>query len=464
VLFTVRLFVTVWRVSRVRRRATRWDRGESIARALVGDQGTTRVPEVVVDDAVTVPFTAGVRRPVIVFPPAAGNWPEDDVTRALVHELEHIRRADWVVLLCSRLVCAAYWFHPLAWIAWRRLRLEIERACDDAVVRVSEASAYAEQLVALASCLTARTSVPLLSMASRSDLAWRVTSIIATAQRRTPPRPLVRIATAAAAVSLLVVIGSTQVASMPASRQQRRDPLTKLPVPDESEITHTGSGDTALVFGYLFDPSGAPLDGVELALERGRFFARSTTDRTGRYEFRKLQPGLYSFYAPTVEMVEPLTLRLTAGDEVHHDVQMTVAPLVGSFTVCADCVVRTENYELPDSLAKELEQDRREWAQKQVVTGPEPVGGWETLHPTIPEYPEWLKQKKVEGEVVIEGVIGIDGFRTNMRIVFAADPDLVKAALELLQNEQWQPARVRGVAFEVPFKQQINFVLRLPER
>jgi hypothetical protein len=71
--------------------------------------------------------------------------------------------------------------------------------------------------------------------------------------------------------------------------------------------------------------------------------------------------------------------------------------------VCAECVVRTENYELPDSLAKELEQDRREWAQKQVVTGPEPVGGWETLHPTIPEYPEWLKQKKVEGQVVIEG-------------------------------------------------------------
>jgi hypothetical protein len=50
-----------------------------------------------------------------------------------------------------------------------------------------------------------------------------------------------------------------------------------------------------------------------------------------------------------------------------------------------------------------------------------------------------------------------------MRIVSAAHPDLAKAALELLQNEQWQPARVRGVAFEVPFTEQINFVLHLPE-
>jgi TonB family protein len=218
------------------------------------------------------------------------------------------------------------------------------------------------------------------------------------------------------------------------------------------------------VFGYLFDPLGAPLDGVTLALERGRFYGSSTTDQTGRYEFRKLQPGLYSFYAPTVEMVEPLTLRLSAGDEVHHDVYMKITPLVGSFTVCAECVVRTDNYQPPDSLAKEIEQDRREWAQKQVVTGPEPIGGWETLHATIPDYPEYLERKKLEGSVVIEGVIGTDGFRTKMRIVSAAHPDLAKAALELLRNEQWQPARVRGLAFEVPFREQIEFVLRLPER
>src|SRR6185503_13517688 len=111
---------------RVRRRATRWDRGQSITRAIAGHHGMTRVPEVVIGGAIAVPFTAGVRRPIIVFPTDADDWSDDDVRRALVHELEHIRRADWVVLLCSRAVCVAYWFHPLAWIAWRRLRLEIE--------------------------------------------------------------------------------------------------------------------------------------------------------------------------------------------------------------------------------------------------------------------------------------------------------------------------------------------------
>ena len=43
-----------------------------------------------------------------------------------------------------------YWFHPLVWMAWRRLRLEAEKACDDAVLREAGPEAYADQLVTLA--------------------------------------------------------------------------------------------------------------------------------------------------------------------------------------------------------------------------------------------------------------------------------------------------------------------------
>ena len=36
--------------------------------------------------------------------------------------------------ILARAVAAFYWFHPLVWMAWRRLCLEAERSCDDAVV------------------------------------------------------------------------------------------------------------------------------------------------------------------------------------------------------------------------------------------------------------------------------------------------------------------------------------------
>ena len=55
--------------------------------------------------------------------------------RAIRHELEHVARGDWATHLAARAALALYWPHPFAWVLWRRLRLEAERACDDAVIR-----------------------------------------------------------------------------------------------------------------------------------------------------------------------------------------------------------------------------------------------------------------------------------------------------------------------------------------
>jgi beta-lactamase regulating signal transducer with metallopeptidase domain len=220
ITFATQLFVTVCRTSRVRRGSAPWARGATIAQSILHGRATMRAVKVVLDDRVRTPFAFGVRCATIVFPTDADEWPDDDIRRSLVHELEHIRRGDWIVLLGSRLVCALYWFHPLAWLAWRRLRLEIERACDDAVVRVSEPAAYAEQLVDLAGRISTHAPVPLLSMASRSDLASRVTSMLDATQRRNPPARLARTLTMGTAALALVTAAASRVASMPIPQQR----------------------------------------------------------------------------------------------------------------------------------------------------------------------------------------------------------------------------------------------------
>jgi beta-lactamase regulating signal transducer with metallopeptidase domain len=70
----------------------------------------------------------------------------------------------------------------LVWIAWRRLELEAERSCDDAVLRRSEAPAYADQLVGLAKRLSMAPESPMVAMASRADLAARVGAVLDTRQ------------------------------------------------------------------------------------------------------------------------------------------------------------------------------------------------------------------------------------------------------------------------------------------
>lgn len=86
--------------------------------------------------------------------------------------------------MVTRVVCAAYWFHPLVWMAWRQLILESEPSCDDAVIARSEATAYADQLVGLARRLLTAARSPLLAMANRSDLANRVGAGLDHSQRR----------------------------------------------------------------------------------------------------------------------------------------------------------------------------------------------------------------------------------------------------------------------------------------
>jgi beta-lactamase regulating signal transducer with metallopeptidase domain len=195
----------LWQVRSLRRSALPWRHGKPLTEKLALDAGIHRRVEVLLHEALPGPITCGAVHPAILLPQDAQTWIEGDLNRALVHELEHVRRGDWAVHCLARAVCAAYWFHPLVWIAWQRLTLEAERSCDDAVLRLSEATAYADQLVGLAQRLL-RAKSPLPAMANRADLAVRVEAVLDSRQRRgRAGRLSVALAGAAAAVLTLTM-------------------------------------------------------------------------------------------------------------------------------------------------------------------------------------------------------------------------------------------------------------------
>jgi len=183
-LFLLPAGMGLWQVRRLRRSALPWGRGHAIVETLAIEAGIRRRVELLLNAAVPGPMTCGVLHPAIVLPQDAQHWEEAELARAIVHELEHVRRLDWVSLCLARAVCAVYWFHPLVWIAWRKLALEAERSCDDAVLGRSEATAYADQLVGLARRLSATSKSPILAMANRADLAKRVGAVLDSRQQR----------------------------------------------------------------------------------------------------------------------------------------------------------------------------------------------------------------------------------------------------------------------------------------
>jgi hypothetical protein len=299
-LLLLSLAVDLWRVRCLVRNGLPWIDLRQRVGALAARGGVRRPVEVLRHEEVAGPFTCGLRRPCIVLPAVAAGWSDAELDRAIVHELEHVRRMDWAVQIAARVACAGYWCHPLAWVAWRRLRLEAERACDDAVVQQAEHTGYAEQLVSMAQRMSSAYAQPLLGMANRSDLASRVTALLDASQRRGRAGALTAASATCAALAVGAAIAPMRAIGMPVAhdavverpadvqgsrvatqRQQRLDPLDRALFEAASEgnvaaiarLLDAGANVDAVIEGDGSPLIGAAregrLDAVRLLLDRG---------------------------------------------------------------------------------------------------------------------------------------------------------------------------------------------------
>jgi bla regulator protein blaR1 len=225
-LIVLSLISDLWRVRRVVREGLPWIDLQRRVAVLASDAGVRTHVDVLRHEDVPAPFVCGLRRPSIVLPADASGWSEADLDRALVHELEHVRRGDWLVQLVARFATACYWCHPLAWVAWRRLCLEAERACDDAVVQRAERTDYAEQLVTMAQRMSRTPAQPVLGMANRSDLARRVSALLDATQRRGRVGAAPAVAAIAAAMLICAAIAPVRAVGVPPTRDVPTDVAT----------------------------------------------------------------------------------------------------------------------------------------------------------------------------------------------------------------------------------------------
>jgi uncharacterized protein (TIGR03435 family) len=237
------IVVGLWQVRSFRRAGLPWLRGRAFVGSLAPGGRLRRHVEVVLHENVPGPMTCGLLRPTIILPRDAETWATVDLERAMVHELEHVRRGDWISQCLARAACAAYWFHPLVWIAWRQLTLEAERACDDAVLQGAEATAYADQLVALAKRLSGATKTPVLAMANRHDLAARVTAVLDRRQPRGRAGTFrVAVVCVTSAIAVAIVSPLRMIAATEESSAHTGEPMTTRALGAPSSLVSAPSG------------------------------------------------------------------------------------------------------------------------------------------------------------------------------------------------------------------------------
>ncbi len=129
IFMLIRLGVGWCRIRRICSQAT------PVAQHRYSEYTHDRKLKILLTSELSGPVCFGVFRPVIVLPrQIAENHSGKDLQMVLTHELAHIKRRDCWINFFQRILESVFFFHPLVWLASRRLTQQREQICDNYVL------------------------------------------------------------------------------------------------------------------------------------------------------------------------------------------------------------------------------------------------------------------------------------------------------------------------------------------
>jgi TonB family protein len=132
-----------------------------------------------VSDAVPGPVTFGWKRPSILLPRRVLEMPEELLAAVAGHELIHVFRRDWIVVLAEEFLRSLLWFHPAVWFALGEIQIAREEVVDADTVRMTEnRENYLDALLAVAEQRMVQDLAPAPLFLKKRQLARRVASIV----------------------------------------------------------------------------------------------------------------------------------------------------------------------------------------------------------------------------------------------------------------------------------------------
>ena len=151
-------------------------------------------------DRIRSPLTYGLIRPVVLLPKELDCGDTQELGYVLLHEGAHIRHRDaWWKLLLAAALCV-HWFNPLVWCMYVCANRDLERCCDESVVRACGLEARSEYALTLLKWEERRSGLlPLCSDLGTPILKERVIFIMKLKKR----------SAAALALAAILVLGTT---------------------------------------------------------------------------------------------------------------------------------------------------------------------------------------------------------------------------------------------------------------
>ena len=262
----------------------------AIVRHVARSIGVTALPRIARTDLNISPLVCGVFRPVIVLPEAALRAAPEELHAILAHEMAHLRRRDplagWLLAICE----LAYFFHPVFHLVRRQILLEREIACDEFVLGagIAHRATYGQALLTAVSAGVAGESRMPLSVGVAESFRQLQRRLTVICSQMPPQARLSRLAVVLLATLTLLSVPGISLTG----RASTTDTETTLPAPPTSQqetspaAAASQPGRSVIYRGTVFDPAGAPLAGVRVAVEKigsENPLAQSTTGGDGRF-------------------------------------------------------------------------------------------------------------------------------------------------------------------------------------
>ena len=428
------------------------------------------------------PATFGLVRPVVLLPDRVREE-APAIQRALfAHELIHVRRRDWLWVLCEELLLAGFWFNPAMWWIVAQVRRAREEAVDELAVLVTGSRrSYVKALLTFAgdSFLS-----PAPAFAYRRHLFRRITLISTEADMSSS-----RIVFSSAVMALVVLTGSWYAAAAfpltdsPSIQQdQRPGPLERQakpvsaenPVPKRTDYQAPEYPAEARAIGA----SGI----VTLRITINEVGLVAEARRTG-FSLRSTDPEVsISLQDSSPEGLDALmnkaVLRGKDGRVADNRALLRVAD---AMTEAALNAIRNWRYQAPangpiafdvrvhfqtdgeTSAVQNTGMVGTPLSSKINAAGAVRVGG--TIKAPVkvkdvrPEYPAIAMQARVSGMVIIEARIGPDGAVEDAQVLRSI-PLLDQAALDAVRQWRFTPTLLNGVPTAVIMTVTVNFTVQ----
>jgi len=385
--------------------------------------GTSIAPESVRIGSASIPAVRGLIRPTILIPePVVVSLEREPLRAVLLHEEAHRRRRDTWRAVVWRIALAVYFFYPPVWWLVARLRASAELACDESVLSDGVSSRVYSR--ALARVLA--TGLGLMPASHPAEVALgRPGSLRARLDRIENPwryRAMTR-HRVLAGFGVLVLAGSLFAPSMSSAPETAQATTNLVEVAPPPEIRFADLDRLALepnpIHLEFDDTSLATVFSALTVVTKIEFQGADKLSRKVSVSYANLTPReilvrLGSAFRLDYMVVDPWVLR------VH-----SRSPMIAGTNDVSNPTLR------PDSKVD-------------------------------PVYPEAARADKVEGSVILQALILIDGTVSEIELLRASRPDypgFEEAAIEAVRQWRYEPALKDGVPVDTYFTIYVEFKL-----